>query len=175
MKPVGGDSDGTGNRRRVLEPDRDPRPVLLDTFAAMAEMDGVRAKPVHDSGEQDAVKVPAVNRKMRIFVPSEPAAGLSEDVLAVAVEKGEFAGFDSEGLQGRLDPQFGQHANGVGHHVDADAQRFEVGDRFEEPAWQAAGMEHQRQCQPADPAADYNNFRIFVRHQLNSIYQVRSG
>ena len=144
MKAVGGDGDGAGPWRRVVEPYGDPGGILLDAHAAVAEMHGTGPQSVDDGVKQHLVKIAAMNREMRIRVTAKPPAWLGKDKLAVTIEIGEFAGFHAAGLQVRLDAKGGQHADCVGHHVDADTERSELGRRLKDPARQTAGMECER-------------------------------
>ena len=52
-------------------------------------------------------------------------------------------------MQAELD----QFAHRMRQHVDADAERLQLGHAFEHPSGNADLVQAERQCQPADAAA----------------------
>jgi len=66
----------------------------------------------------------------------------------------------------RIHAELGQPAHGVRQQVDADAERFDLGRRFEHAAGHSGAMQRKRERQPADAAADDENVRTGRVHRM---------
>ena len=145
---------------RRHEARRDPVRVLLDPDAAVAGDEVVRPDPLERGGEQHLVQVGAMDREMRPLVPGGTPPRLAIDELPVPGEERIVLRLAGARRQGLLQPQRAQLLHGVRPEIDADAERADLGRRFEhaDAARGAGRMERQRQRQSADAAADDQDF-----------------
>ena len=92
--------------------------------------------------------------ELRHVVAGEAPGRFAIDELAEAIVETEFAR-DDRGLGERLfQAERAQFARGMRQDVDADADRFQFGRRFEDAAGDAGPLQHQPQRQAADAGAD---------------------
>ena len=118
----------------------------------MPKMHRPFAKTLHDRFVENLVQIAAMDREMRIFIPRIQPAGFGEDQLAMTVEIGEFPGFHP--MRPKRIPEIEriQHADRVGHHIDAEPERLKFRRCFIDPAGNAPGVKRQRHRQTADAA-----------------------
>ena len=88
------------------------------------------------------------------------------DQLAEAIEERGIARRHRHFGQSVFQPKQRQFLRGMRQYVDADADRLDLGHRFEHAAGDAARMQGQRERQPADTAADDADILFSGRHDV---------
>src|SRR5690606_34191381 len=106
----------------------------------------------------------------RIIIAGEAAAVFLVDQLPEAVEEAAFAIFDAGREQRVADAERGEFAHRMRQQRDADAKRFPLARALVNTAGDAARLEIERQCHPADSAADNRNL-----HRLSLICRRMEG
>ena len=119
----------------------------------MAGEDVLLAQPFDRGIEQDLLQRAAMDRELRPFVAGLDAARLAPDRLAALGEIGELLGADGVRIERVEQAEFDQFAHRMRQHVDADAERLQLGHAFEHFGGNADLVQAERQRQPADAAA----------------------
>ena len=101
-----------------------------------------------------ALQAAAVNGELRHVEAGIDAARLAPDLLAEAVGVEQLVGADGDGVEPLQQAELLELLDGVRQRVDADAELADAVGLLEHLAVDAAGMQHQRGGQAADPAAD---------------------
>ena len=123
----------------------------------MAGENVLSPQPFGGGVEQDLLQRAAMDRELRPFVTGLDAARLAPDRLAVLGKIGEFPGAHARGVELVEQAEFDQFAHGMRQHVDADAERLQLGHAFEYFGGNADLVQAERQRQPADAAAGDKN------------------
>ena len=111
------------------------------------------SQPLGRGIEQDLLQRAAMDRKLRPFVSGLDAARLAPDRLAVLGEIRELPGADGVRIELVVQAELDQFAHRMRQHVDADAERPQLGHAFKNPGRNADLVQAERQRQPADAAA----------------------
>jgi hypothetical protein len=131
---------------------------LRERRERMARVHRLAAEPVEHCLVEHALQPAAVDGELRHLVAGVNPARLAPDLLAEAIGVDQLAGADRHLVEPRQQAELGQLGDGVGEHVDADAQLAEAPGGLVDLAADAARLEHQGQRQPADAASDYDHF-----------------
>ena len=70
----------------------------------------------------------------------------------------QLLGADADGVELGQEIERGELLDGVGENVNADADLSDLGGLFENDAFDATPMKHERQRQPADASARNEHF-----------------
>ena len=127
---------------------------FVDADAGVSGRHGVGAEPLLHRGQQHALQVAAMDRKLRCFVAGPAPGRLGVDELAEAVEEGGLAGRHGEALERLEDAQRAQLGARMRQDIDADAERQDLGGRLVDAAGDAGAVQEQGQRQAADAGAD---------------------
>ena len=116
--------------------------------------------------EQDLLQRAAMDRELRPFVTGLDAARLAPDRLAVLGEIRQFPGADAGRIELVVQAELDQFAHRMRQHVDADAERPQLGHAFEHFGGNADLVQAERQRQPADAAAgdEYGHVTPLLLH-----------
>ena len=117
-------------------------------------------EPFDRGVEQDLLQRAAMDRELRPFVTGLDAARFAPDRLAVLGEVGEFLGADGGCIKRVLQAEFDQFAHRMRQHVDADAERPQLGHAFEDPDGNADLVQAERQRQPANATTRDENSHV---------------
>ena len=123
----------------------------------MAGENVLRSQPLGRGIEQDLLQRAAMDRELRPFVTGLDAARLAPDRLAVLGKIRKFLGAHARGVEPVEQAEFDQFAHGMRQHVDADAERLQLGHALEDFGGNADLMQAERQRQPANAAAGDEN------------------
>lgn len=136
-----------------LDQGRDAIGILPVARHPLAQPHGTVAQAVFDRVEQQHLQLPPVHRVLRPAVAGLQAAGFGVDLAAVAAHQRPFACLQADGVQHVVaEPQVVQLAHGIGLQVDADAQRLQLGHRFEHDAGHADLVQREGGGHAADTA-----------------------
>ena len=110
---------------------------------------------------QNHLQFAAMDRVLRHGIARSASACLAPDRLAMAVEKGPLAGFDSGLCHGGVQPEIAQHPHRMWQQIDTHAQRTHFLAGFEHFHRQTQAMQLQCAHQTADTATgdQYSEWR----------------
>jgi hypothetical protein len=128
--------------------------VLGEVDEAMIGPHGVVAQARPRRGVEHALEHAAMDRELRIRVPRVETAGLAPDRLAEPVGVDQLRGADADLVEGFQQAQRRQLLDGMGQHVEADAELPDAARLLEHLALDPDGVQAQRRRQPADPGPD---------------------
>ena len=126
----------------------------------MAGEDVLFSQPLDRGIEQDLLQRAAMDRELRPFVTGLDAARLAPDRLAVLGEIRELLGADGVRIELVVQAELDQFAHRMRQHVDADAERPQLGHAFKDFGGNADLVQAERQRQPADAAARDENSHV---------------
>ncbi len=126
---------------------------LLEPADGMTAAHAIGAQAFGRHPQEQHLQLAAVDRELRVVVAGADAARLRPDALSVPVVVRELGGLDRGRGERVLQPEAGQHPDGVGQQVDADAERPDLARRLDDRRVDAARVQGERGGQPADPAA----------------------
>ena len=89
-----------------------------------------------------------------MLVARRAAERLLIDQLAEAIEEGRITSRDRDLRQLGFEPERCEFPGGVREQIDADADRLDLGRRFEYPAGNSGGVQRQPERQSANAGAD---------------------
>ena len=118
------------------------------------------SQPFDRGIEQNLLQRAAMDRELRPFVTGLDAARLAPDRLAVLGEIRELLGADSGRIERVVQAELDQFAHRMRQHVDADAERPQLGHAFKDFCRNADLVQAERQRQPADAATRDENSHV---------------
>src|SRR6476620_3260252 len=95
-----------------------------------------------------------MDRELRMLVTRRAAQRLLIDQLAKAIEESRVRGLDRDTCQRLLESERGKFLCCVREQIDADADRPDLGGRFEDPAGNAALLQRKSERQSANAGSD---------------------
>jgi hypothetical protein len=143
-----------GAARPVCKAHGHAGPVLLDADAMAVGDEPVASRTRAECIEQNHLQIAAMNRELRVVVAGGAAERLPIDQLPETVEEGGILRLDRDSCQRIFKPKRGQFPGRVRKQVDADADRLDLGDGFEDPAGNPGLVQRQPQRQSADAGAE---------------------
>ena len=141
--------------------------LLLEASDAPAEADPFLAQHRTRRLEQDHLQLAAMDRELRPRQSGMAAARVGPDRLAVPVGVAQLARLDAGCRQRRLEPEACEDPNGAGLDVDADAERLELGHRFEHLDVEARALQAHGRREAADARAGDHDLHDVKRSRLS--------
>ena len=143
----------------------DARIALLDADAAMAGDEVLRPEPLAHGIQQHLMQIGAMDGKMRPLMPGREPPRLAVDELAVAGEEGVVLRLAGDRGKRVLQPERAQLLHRMRPEIDPDPERADIRGGLEHPdaVGGLRGVGGQRQRQPADAAADDDQFHNPLR------------
>ena len=179
MEAVAGDDDVGGLGRQCLtrtcapEVDNDRVAIGARAGALVIGDDRVLAESIAYRAQENALKVTAMDRELRVGIASETARWFAVNELAEAIEEGRLLGAHPDLAQCLLEAEPAQHLRGVGQDVDADAEGANLRGRLEDPAGNARFVEGEGEDQPTDSGADDDHAGFADVHADSSRHVLR--
>jgi hypothetical protein len=128
-----------------------------------------RSCPRAEGIEQHHLQIAAMDRELRMFIARRTPQRLLIDQLAEAIEEGRVRGRNRDLRQISLESKRGEFPGGMGKQVDADADRFDLGGRLEDPAGDSGRVQRKPERQSANAGADDDDVvHVLSRHLLSS-------
>ena len=100
----------------------------------------------------------AMDRELRIVEAGVHAAQFGPHLLAEPADVVQFLGADADGVELGQEIERGELLDGVRQNVDADADLPDLGGLFENDAFDAPPMKHERERQSAEARARNEHF-----------------
>ena len=105
-----------------------------------------------------------------MLIARRAAQRLLIDQLAEAIEEGRVPGRDRDLRQISLESKRSEFLGGMRKQVDADADRFDLGRRLENPAGNSGGVQRKPERQSANAGADDDDVvHVLSRHFYQAI------
>ena len=133
-----------------------PAFVLRKRAKPAAGVDGLRPQPFDHGLMDHALQTAAMNGELRHLVAGIEPARLVPDLLAVAGQVEQLIGLDADLIEAIKQTQLRKFPDCMRQSVDADAKLADRVRLFIDLAINAAGSQHERGGQAADPATDNN-------------------
>src|SRR5690606_4975341 len=164
MQAVSGDQQASCHfrtrTRSVLQYGADAFAVRMIAITGdlHASADRLRSEPFQYRAIQQHLKLAAMHGVLRPVVAGTQTARLGVNVVAVESDQGPFLSLDTD-CRERLwaKAQLVELAHGIGLQVDADSQRLDLGDTFEDVARHADLVQRERSAETADTGARDQN------------------
>jgi hypothetical protein len=156
----------------------------IESSKLATEMQAAAAETLFDRLQEQEVKCSAVYGNLRPAVPGGKAPRLAPDALTALGEIGELAARDTGALDRLAQPQLFEFPHGMGEHVEAHAQRLNLGHGLEHLHGEPGGVQAQGGGKSADSGAGDYDFVAWwhprgaisgVRSVMERIEQVRSA